>query len=313
MVCLSRMSNQKGTGRMNRSIKVLITVLIAGMILFMGFTQIRKWHQAGIARVLSEEKAACDGAIALLNADLESIKNELAQIKDTEEYERRVSEIFGEKTDYFSFGDDSNCNDLALQVQTFLKYMEQQDYMGSYKGSGGSQKLLGDVTKRLARSTPMLTGELDDLIRLIQNVTHLYRNLGKERVNILKNLLKSESDIIETVMAIFYVYMSSEDRCPDKNIQLPSLEIRYQYAGFFLNTLAGRSYLLRRDSKIRVLVSYYAVLTIDMANDEMLNTSGIDIRPFIDHSFFEIGNQKGLIYKGPYLEKLTGLRAKYNM
>lgn len=313
MVCLSRMSNQKGTGSMNRSIKVLITVLITAMILFMGFTQIRKWHQAGIAKTLFEEKAACDGEIALLKADLESIKNELTQIKDTEEYERRVSDIFGEKTDYFSFGDDSDCNELELQVRTFLKYMEQQDYMGSYKGSGGGQKLLGDVTKLLAKPTPMLSGELEDLIRLIQNVTHLYRNLGKERVTILKNLLKSESDIIETVMAIFYVYMSSGDRCPDKIIQLPSLEIQYQYAGYFLNTLAGRSYLLRRDSKIRVLVSYYAVLTIDMANDEMLNTYGIDIRPFIDHSYYEIGNQKGLIYRGPYLEKLIGLRAKYGM
>lgn len=312
MVSLSGVSKQKGTGRMNRSIKVLITVLIAAMVLFMVFTQIRKWHQAGIERVSFEEKAACDGEIAVLKADLESIKNELAQLKDTEEYERRVSDIFGEKTDYFSFGGGDDCNELTLQVKTFLKYMEQQDYMGSYKGIGGGQKLISDVTKSLTRSTPMLSGELEDLIRLIQNVTHLYRNLGKERVNILKSLLKSESDIIETVMAIFYVYMTSGDRCPDKIIQLPSLETQYRYAGYFLNTLAGRSYLLRRDSKIRVLVSYYAVLTIDLANDEMLNTYGIDIRPFVDHSFYEISNQKGLIYRGPYLERLAGLRAKYN-
>ncbi len=307
------MSKRKGTGRMNRSIKILVTVLIAGMVLFMGYTQIRNWHRAGLDKVLSEEKAACGEEIAALNADLESIRNELMQLKDTGEYERRLSEIFGEKTDYLSFGDDSNCNDLLLQVRTFLNYMDQQDYMGSYKGSGGSQKLIGDVTKQLAQSTPMLSGEMDDLIRLIQNVTHLYRHLGKERVDIIKNLLKSESDIIETVMAIFYAYMTSGDRCPDKIIQLLSPEKSYRYAGYFLNTLAGRSYLLRRDSKMRVLISYYAVLTIDMANDEVLNSYGIDIRPFIDHSFYEIGNQKGLNYQGPYLEKLAGLRVKYGM
>jgi hypothetical protein len=285
--------------------------MITGMVLFMGYTQIRKWHRAGLDRVLSEEKAACGEEISVLKADLESMRNELTKLKDTGEYERRLSEIFGEKTDYLSFGDDSSCNDLSLQVRTFLNYMEQQDYMGSYKGSGGSRKLIGDVTKQLAQSAPMLSGEMEDLIRLIQNVTHLYRNLGKERVNIIKNILKSESDIIETVIAIFYAYLTSGDRCPDKIIQLPSPENRYLYAGYFLNTLAGRSYLLRRDSKIRVLVSYYAVLTIDMANDEMLNSYGIDIRPFIDHSFYEIGNQKGLIYRKPYLEKLAGLRAKY--
>ena len=298
---------------MNRSIKVLVIVLIAGMVLFMGYTQIRKWHQAGIDRVLSEEKAACGEEIAALNADIESIRNELMQLKDTGEYERRLSEIFGEKTDYLSFGNDSSCNDLLLQVRTFLNYMEQQGYMGSYKGGGGSQKLIGDVAKLLAQSTPMLSGEMEDLIRLIQNVTYLYRHLGKERVGIIKNLLKNEADIIETVMAIFYAYMTSGDRCPDKIIQLPALENRYLYAGYFLNTLAGRSYLLRRDSKIRVLISYYAVLTIDMANDETLNSYGIDIRPFIDHSFYEIGNQKGLIYRRPYLEKLAELRVKYAM
>ena len=307
------MPNQKGTVRMNRSIKVLVSVLIIGMVLFMGYTQIRKWHRTGLDRVVAEEKAACDEDIAVLKADLESIKNELTQLKDTGEYERRLSEIFGEKSEYDSFGQDSGCNDLTLQVRTFLKYMEQQDYMGSYKGNGGSQKLIADVTKRLTQSPPMLSGEMEDLFRLIQNVTHLYRRLGKERVDILKNLLKSESDIIETVMAIFYAYMTSGDRCPDKIIQFPSLESRYRYAGYFLNTLAGRSYLLRRDSKVRVLVSYYAVLTIDMANDDMLNAYGIDIRPFIDHSFYEIGNQKGLIYRRPYLEKLAGLRAKYGM
>jgi len=307
------MPNRKGTVRMNRSVKVLVIILIAGMILFMGFTQIKNWHQAEIQRVLSEEKEACDGKIATLKADLESIKNELMQLRGIEEDEQRLSEIFGEKTDFLSFGGDSDCDDLSLQVRTFLNYVEQQNYMGSYRGTGGSYKLIGDITKRLTQATPMLSGEMEDLLRLIQNVTHLYRQLGKERVNILKNLLKSESDIIETVMAIFYAYMTSGDRCPDKIVQLPSPEVRYRYAGYFLNTLAGRSYLLRRDSKIRVLISYYAVLTIDMANDEMLNTYGIDIRPFIDHSFYEIGNQKGMIYQRPYLEKLAVLRAKYDM
>ena len=124
------MSNREGTDRMNRTIKVLVTVLIVGMVLFMGFMQIRKWHQAGIDRVLSEEKAACDGEIAVLSADLvESIKNELMQLKDTGQFEQRLSEIFGEKTDYLSFGVDTDCNDLSLQVQTFLNYVEQQDYM----------------------------------------------------------------------------------------------------------------------------------------------------------------------------------------
>lgn len=299
------------TDRMNRSIKILVTVLIVCMVLFMGYTQIRKWHRNTLDRALSEERAICTDQIAVLQAGIEDLQNSLAKFEDAGEEEQRLSEIFGEKSDYLSFGDDISCNDLSLQVRTFLNYMDRQDYMASYKGRGGGQKLIADVTKVLESAPPMLSGELEDLVRLIQNVTHLYRHLGKERVYILKDLLKSESDIIETVMAIFYAYMISGERCPDKLVQFPSEETSYRYAGYFLNTMAGRSYLLRRDSKIRVLISYYAVLTLDRANDAMLNSQGIDIRPFIDYSFYEIGNQAGLVYRGQYLEKLDNLRKKY--
>ncbi len=281
------------------------------MVLFMGFTQIRKWHRNTLDRMVNNEKAICDKEIQALKAELTAIQSELVQLKDTEEYEQRLSDIFGEKSDYLAFGDEISCNDLSLQVRTFLNYMDRQDYMASYKQRGGSQRLISDVTKVLETSPPMLSGELEDLVRLIQNVAHFYRFLGKDRLNILKNLLKNETDIIETVMAIFYGYMTSGDRCPDKIIQFPTEDTRYRYAAYFLNTLAGRSYLLRRDSKVRVLVSYYAVLTIDSANDAMLNFQGTDIRPFIDYSFYEIANQKGLIYRGQYLEKLAELRKKY--
>jgi hypothetical protein len=281
------------------------------MVLFMGYTQIRKWHHDTLDQAVNNERALCDKDIQALRDELTAIQDEMAKLKDSEEYEQRLSEIFGEKSDYLAFGDDISCNDLSLQVRTFLNYMDRQDYMGSYKQRGGSQRLISDVTKVLETSPPMLSGELEDLVRLIQNVTHFYRFLGKERLNILKNLLKTETDIIETVMAIFYEYMTSGNRCPDKIIQFPTEETRYRYAAYFLNTLAGRSYLLRRDSKIRVLVSYYAVKTIDSANDAMLNFQGTDIRPFIDYSFYEIANQKGLIYRGQYLEKLAELRKKY--
>jgi hypothetical protein len=85
----------------------------------------------------------------------------------------------------------------------------------------------------------------------------------------------------------------------------------YDYAGYFLNTLGGRSYLLRRESKVRMLVNYYAILIIDRANDEKFNQYGIDVRPYIDYLFYDISNQKGLTYRERYLTRLTILRDKY--
>jgi hypothetical protein len=85
----------------------------------------------------------------------------------------------------------------------------------------------------------------------------------------------------------------------------------YEYAGFFLNTLAGKSYLLRRDSKVRILTSYYCVLIVDRANDETLNRHGIDVRPHIDFLFYDIINQRVLVNKKQYLGKLVSLKEKY--
>ena len=92
----------------------------------------------------------------------------------------------------------------------------------------------------------------------------------------------------------------------------PSLEIMYEYAGYILNTLGGRSYLLRRDPKVRTLTTYYCVLILDRANDEELNPKGIDIRPYLRSSLMEIENHTGLVHQKEYLTKLKELYLKYH-
>ena len=91
----------------------------------------------------------------------------------------------------------------------------------------------------------------------------------------------------------------------------PSPKTMYEYAGYILNTLGGRSYLLRRSPKVRALTTYYCVLALDQANEEELNSKGIDIRPYIKSSLLEVKNQIGLIYQKEYINKLNELSLKY--
>lgn len=298
---------------MDRSIKILVTVLIVGIVGFLGYSQVKRWHQSSLREVLEKESADCEERLASLREEMLKVVEEMKQLNEigTGAYEQRLSEIFGEDSDRLSFGENISCKDLELQVRTFIDYLSRQDYMDPYKGKGGVQKLIREINTSLSKSPPMLSGEMEDLISLIRNVTHLYRQLGKERIAVVKNILKNESDIIETVIAIFYNYISSSNRCRDLIISAPSQEVLYRYAGYFLNTLSGRSCLLRRDFNIRVLATYYSVLIIDKANDNMLNSYGIDIRPFIDYSFYEVSSQRGLIYQRQYLKKLNELKKKY--
>jgi hypothetical protein len=112
-------------------------------------------------------------------------------------------------------------------------------------------------------------------------------------------------------MAVFYARLVECAQPLPGDDKALSAERLYDYAGYVLNTLGGRSYVLRRESKMRMLVKYYAILIVDRANDEKYNRYGIDVRPYIDYLFYDIANQKGLTYRERYLTRLTVLRDKY--
>ena len=113
------------------------------------------------------------------------------------------------------------------------------------------------------------------------------------------------------VGAILFDWSLPEESPPEGIEGRPSLGTLYEYAGFFLNSVGGRSYLLRRDSRVRILTTYYCVLIVDRANQEEANRHGIDIRPHIDSVAEEIGNHRGLVFQKEYLDALAGLQEKY--
>jgi hypothetical protein len=193
-------------------------------------------------------------------------------------------------------------------MTAFFTYLDRQDYILSHELEGGTWNLFQQVVKELSATPPLVTGEMKDFSSLIQHLAHFYRVLGRERIELITEFMQHESEIIESVMATFFAWLTSGDRCKDQIAKPPSLEVLYEYAGFFLNTLAGRSYLLRRNSKIRMLTTYYSVLILDRANEETLNRYGIDIRPHIELSLYDISNQRGLIHQKKYLAELEAIR-----
>jgi hypothetical protein len=185
--------------------------------------------------------------------------------------------------------------------------------MEDFQAEKSTPELFRQIVADLSAKRPMVVGEMKDLSSLISNVAHFYRVLGEDRVKLILTISEKEPGLIEDAMANFYEWFSSCGECEQSETPCPSIEVLYQYAGFFLNTLAGRSYLLRRDSKIRTLTTYYSVLILDRANDESLNPHGIDIRPYINLSSYETASLKGLAYQKRYLRKLQALRDKYQM
>jgi len=225
---------------------------------------------------------------------------------------KKLLETFGDKPPIPSKkGEEINCKEREQQILAFFSYLENKDYVKSYKWKGGIHKWFQKVVKELSRNQPVVSGETNDLYSLLKNMAHFYRVSGKKGIKFVKDILLYESSIIEPTSALFYEWFISGDHCVDDIGIRPSRKAIYSYAGFFLNTLAGRSYLLRRNSKIRILVTYYSVLIIHKSNEDRKNEYGIDIRPYIDRLLDDVFSQKVLIYRMHYLKRLEDLRKHY--
>ena len=297
---------------MERYLKILITFVVIIVLCFFAYLQIAKWHKGGLDNAIEREQAEWQEKTWVLEEEITSLQKELAEHRDALVPSEKLFEVFGEAPIVVSpKQEEISCEDLERQVTAFFKYLDGKEYLRPYNLGEETYSQFQKIVKKLSRTPPMVAGETNDFFSLIRNVSHFYSALGKKRIEQIKEILNNESEIIESVMPIFFTWLISKERCKEKLKGNTSLKILYKYAGFFQNTLGGRSYLLRRNSKIRILTSYYCVIILDMANDEDLNSDGIDIRPYIDLSYHEILDHKGLIYKKQYLAELETLREKY--
>ena len=259
-----------------------------------------------------------------MKQEIAALKQELAVVKRHNVPQDKLAEVFGEaKKDDAEVAQQSEGGiaegqkqpsfaEVESHIMAFFRYMDDQEYVQSYKFKDGIYRQYQIAIKKLSSKPPIITGEMSSLYNIVRNVAHFYRVMGKKRVLLIKQMLQNESEVIESVMRTFYLWFTMDDEGQSTVQSRPSLENMYEYAGYILNTLGGRSYLLRRDPKVRTLTTYYCVLILDKANDETLNSIGIDIRPYIRASLMEIESRTGLVHQKEYLTRLNKLRLKYH-
>jgi hypothetical protein len=247
-----------------------------------------------------------------LEKEITGLKEELALKQEATLPEERLQEVFGEDTEQGGPTEaESSCEVLDGKVRDFFSYLDDRDYVKAYRLQEGTLDYFQAKMDKLSQQPPTVSAELKDPYLLIQNVAHFYRVLGKVGVRLARDVVVKESEIAEPVGALLFDWASSRERCKEGLEASPPLSTQYDYAGFFLNSLGGRGYLLRRDPRVRILATYYSVLILDRANGMDLNRHGIDIRPHIDSVTQEIRNSRGLVFQKEYLDRLEGLREKY--
>lgn len=192
---------------------------------------------------------------------------------------------------------------LQREVLLFCDYLDHQPYVASYHLEGGVYETILKTVTLLSRNPPVISGETRDVYILMKNTAHFYRELKGKRIALVKDILNEEKDAIEPLSDLFYEWIMTgvQEGKPEIRTSLKDL---YIYASFFLETLGGKAYLARRDSRTRILVKYYSILILDEADRKGLNRYGIDILPQAALLMDDISNQKGLEYRDRYLGTL---------
>lgn len=300
---------------MKSSNKSLVTVTVVFFAVALGlgiYLMVKKWHMDQIAQSRQQAQSECLEVIQKLEADLDDMRAQLESEREKRPQDDLFPTVFGTPPPDNAVDDlPSDCAKVEKQLESFFSYLDGRSYMADRGIKGGSAGFFRMCAARLLADPPVNVAEMQDMFRLVKNVTHFYRVLGKDRLMLGKDILDSEDRVLEPALGVLYARIVECQRpLPGDSAPL-SIERVYDYAGYFLNTLGGRSYLLRRESKLRMLVTYYSILVVDHANDEKFNSYGIDLRPYIDYLFYDISNQKGLAYRERYLTRLTALRDKY--
>ncbi|PIE73155.1 MAG: hypothetical protein CSA20_03445 [Deltaproteobacteria bacterium] len=199
------------------------------------------------------------------------------------------------------------------EINAFYAHLDSQQYMRDYGLPTTSKEHFSKLIQKTLDNPPTILRETDDLFTLLKNTAHFFRILGRDNIHMLKGVLDRERKSLEPVLQAFYNLTDSPEQLKKAyGIDLKE-EALYDYAAFFLHTMGGRLYLFRRDSSSRLVVSYYAVLTVDRAIEAGNSRHGIDLRPFIRSLIEEMENGGGkLKMREEYLDKLYDLLEKYN-
>ncbi len=203
------------------------------------------------------------------------------------------------------------CEQLAGRLHSFFTHLDQKEYIQEFQLGAPAQDYFIALATKLLNNPPVVSRESDDLYTILKNMAHFFRVIGGKNILIIKGILDRERETIEDVAADVFSWTAGEECSNDAFSFHAPLDKLYEYAGFFLNSMGGRSYLFRRDSRSRLLINYYAILLVDRANTEGINRHGIDIKPLLPVTISEIEGSNQLIYKEKYLDKLYALIEKY--
>ena len=290
------------------SVMVILIVVVIGI--FFGIL-LKDWYERQMEVARKQEGQEWKQQAEVLTRKLTDLEQELKTVRSESPSQEKEVEVFGPPAAEAPAREKPlTSEEVERRVKAFFSYLDSRDYVQAHQLEGGCFDQYLQAVEALSAHPPKVSGETESLYEMLKNVSYFYRVIGKKRVQAAAEILKNERDIMESSMRVFYQwYTGPSDRLKGR----PSLPVMYAYASYLLDTFGGRSYLMRRDSRVRLLTTYYCILVVDRASDQQMNPNGIDIRPLIAGVARDMRSHTGLVYQKQYLAELERLSRKYPM
>jgi hypothetical protein len=227
------------------------------------------------------------------------------------EREETLSGPNNEEPPLKSLSEEDYCAKIKKNMADFFHYLDQTEYFQHLNPKMDAYARFRGILKRSTDWPPIPAGEGIDPSIMIRNVYHLSRVLNKQDIHLIREVIRNENGAMEINLDMLYKWLNLDDNCPDPGGLRPTMEVLYQYAGFFLNTIGGRAYLFRRSPDLRLLTSYYCLMIVHEADKRGKNNYGIDILPFIAPLREEIIHYPDFQFGSEYINTLNNIEDYY--
>lgn len=293
---------------------IVLIVILLGALAGAGYVVLLMQFEQKAEEAVSRERAAWQQKTESLEQKAGSLEKEVKKLTGELQVAEqgpppdveRQQEAFGEQA---AAPEDERAA-ICASAQAFFSYLDRKGYLRDRGIQMTAREYMRTIIERLRASTPVISGENQDVYILVKNISFFFRTLGKTDTLLLRDVLRAESDIMEQAFSLFYRWLDAEQPMEDPDRITVPFETMYEYAAFFLQTMAGRSYLFRRDARVRLLAQYYSVCIVDRAEDRMLNTYGVDVKTCADMLAAEIGSSRLLHNRREYMKRLEEIGKK---
>ena len=280
----------------NRGLLLLVIALITGGLIVFYFSysgnESEKQQTIREAQEEAEDKIVESPTIQTPNEKLEEVSEEEVVENETMSVE-------------------DECQRMQRDLMEFFTYLDKKDYVRKLRIGEDTFSRFKKILHELSLHPPLPAGEGLNYDMIISNIYHFYRALNLKDVKLIRLIAKNEADTMEINLAFFYRWLMSSNECKRNKGLPPSPDTLYRYAGFLINSIGGRSYLFRRETRLRLLLNYYCLLTVHEADKKKMNSFGIDITPFLKPLAEEIENYQLLYFRREYAGKLIDLNNYY--